>query len=40
MKRYPLGWLLSAAVLLMGLNTTAFAQRVIRIVVPFGPGAV
>jgi tripartite-type tricarboxylate transporter receptor subunit TctC len=24
----------------MGLNTTAFAQRVIRIVVPFGPGAV
>jgi len=40
MKRNPLGWLLSAAVLLMGLNTTAFAQRVIRIVVPFGPGAV
>jgi len=40
MKRTPLGWLLSAAVLLMGLNTTAFAQRVIRIVVPFGPGAV
>jgi tripartite-type tricarboxylate transporter receptor subunit TctC len=40
MKRIPLGWLLSAAVLLMGLNTTAFAQRVMRIVVPFGPGAV
>ena len=40
MKRTPLGWLLSAAVLFMGLNTTAFAQRVIRIVVPFGPGAV
>ncbi len=40
MKRNPLGWLLSAAVLLIGLNTTAFAQRVIRIVVPFGPGAV
>ena len=40
MKRNPLGWLLSAAVLLMGLNTTAFAQSVIRIVVPFGPGAV
>ena len=40
MKRSPLAWLLSAAVLLLGLNTTAFAQRVIRIVVPFGPGAV
>ena len=40
MKRTPLGWLLSTAVLIMGLNTTAFAQRVIRIVVPFGPGAV
>jgi tripartite-type tricarboxylate transporter receptor subunit TctC len=40
MKRFPLGWLLSAAVLLMGLNTNAFAQRVMRIVVPFGPGAV
>jgi tripartite-type tricarboxylate transporter receptor subunit TctC len=40
MKRSPLACLLSAAVLLLGLNTTAFAQRVIRIVVPFGPGAV
>lgn len=40
MKRTPLGWLVSVAVLLLGLQTTAFAQRVIRIVVPFGPGAV
>jgi tripartite-type tricarboxylate transporter receptor subunit TctC len=40
MKRTPLGWLLSIAVLLLGLQTNAFAQRVIRIVVPFGPGAV
>ena len=40
MKRTPLGWLLSVAVLLLGLQTNAFAQRVIRIVVPFGPGAV
>ena len=40
MKRTPLGWLLSTAVLLLGLQTNAFAQRVIRIVVPFGPGAV
>ena len=40
MKRTPLGWLLSIAVLLLGLHTNAFAQRVIRIVVPFGPGAV
>ena len=40
MKRTPLGWLLSVAVLLLGLHTNAFAQRVIRIVVPFGPGAV
>ena len=40
MKRTPLGWLLSVAILLLGLQTNAFAQRVIRIVVPFGPGAV
>ncbi len=40
MKRTPLGWLLSVAALFLGLQTNAFAQRVIRIVVPFGPGAV
>lgn len=40
MKRTPWGWFVSVAVLLLSLQTTAFAQRVIRIVVPFGPGAV
>lgn len=40
MKRTPLGWLLSVAALFLGFQTNAFAQRVIRIVVPFGPGAV
>lgn len=40
MKRSPWGWFVSVAVLLLSLQTTAFAQRVIRIVVPFGPGAV
>jgi len=40
MKRTPLCWFLSAVVLLLGLQTNALAQRVIRIVVPFGPGAV
>lgn len=40
MKRTPWGWFISVAVLLLSLQTTAFAQRVIRIVVPFGPGAV
>ena len=40
MKRTPLGWLLSVAVLLVGLQTNAFAQRVSRIVGPYGPGAV
>ena len=40
MKRNSWAWLLSAAVLFIGLHTSAFAQRVVRIVVPFGPGAV
>ena len=40
MKRTPLCWFLSAVVLFLGLQTNALAQRVIRIVVPFGPGAV
>ena len=40
MKRTSWAWLVPATVLLIGLHTSAFAQRVIRIVVPFGPGAV